>query len=108
MRKLFSHDDRFLFQQLRTELDAVCIPYLVKNEYAGGAMGELPWQETQLELWLMDEQWYEKAKAIVNDLVTKRSDKFAWQCGECGEVIEGHFPLCWNCQTSQEATDSGN
>lgn len=106
MRKLFSHDDRFLFQQLRSELDALNIPYLVKNEYASGAMGELPWQETQLELWLLDEQWYAKAKLIVGELLTKNSDTTVWKCFACGEDNEGHFSICWNCQSPMEGVNN--
>ncbi|HBF72819.1 MAG TPA: DUF2007 domain-containing protein, partial [Alteromonas australica] len=43
MIKLFSSDDMFLMQSLKSELDALAIPYMIKNEYASGAMGELPW-----------------------------------------------------------------
>ena len=53
--KLFSSDDMFLMQSLKSELDALAIPYMIKNEYASGAMGELPWQDTQPELWLIDD-----------------------------------------------------
>ena len=55
MKKLFSSLDRFEIQAVRSELDALSIPYLVKNEYAGGAVGELPWQDAQQELWLIDD-----------------------------------------------------
>ena len=55
MIKLFTSSDPFLLQSVKSELDALSIPYLVKNEFAGGAMGELPWQESQPELWLIDE-----------------------------------------------------
>lgn len=98
MLKLFGHDDRFLVQQVRSELDVARIPYLVKNEYAGGAVGELPWQETQMELWLLDEQWFGKAKGIVDALTPNSNKGENWQCTHCGEENEGHFSLCWQCQ----------
>ena len=97
MQKLFSHDDRFLVQQVRSELDAVNIPYLVKNEYAGGAMGELPWQETQMELWLLDEQWLPAATRIVEALTPKQHTD-CWVCAFCKEPNDGQFALCWHCQ----------
>ena len=107
MQKLFSHDDRFLVQQVRSELDAANIPYLVKNEYASGAMGELPWQETQLELWLLDEQWLPKATQIVEAL-SPDSHAETWQCPQCGEMNDGQFSLCWQCQTAQSELALGD
>lgn len=99
MEKLFSHDDRFLVQQVRSELDAANIPYLVKNEYAGGAIGELPWQETQMELWVVDEQWLRRATDIVEAL-TPEAVSETWQCVQCGEKNDGNFSICWSCQTA--------
>ena len=50
MHKLFGSEDRFLIQRLRSELEEVGIPYLIKNEYVAGAVGELPWQDIQQEI----------------------------------------------------------
>lgn len=105
MQKLFSHDDRFLVQQVRSELDIANIPYLVKNEYAGGAMGELPWQETQMELWLLDEQWFHKASQIVKALTPERNSE-SWKCEQCGEVNDGQFSICWQCQQPATVAES--
>ena len=69
MIKLFTSSDPFLLQSVKSELDALSIPYLVKNEFAGGAMGELPWQESQPELWLIDESWSTRANKVVNSLM---------------------------------------
>lgn len=98
MLKLFSHDDRFLIQQLRSELEAAGIPHLLKNEYASGAVGELPWQDTQLEVWLVDEEWYDKAAKILATLHPARMSREGWTCPSCGEQNDGHFGLCWQCQ----------
>lgn len=106
MLKLFSHDDRFLIQQLRSELEQAGIPHLIKNEYAGGAMGELPWQDTQLEIWLVDEAWYDKAARIVSGLNHTATTPGRWRCEACGEENEGHFDLCWKCQASRVVNDN--
>jgi len=107
MQKLFSDDDLFLVQQVRSELDAANIPYLVKNEYAGGAVGELPWQETQMELWLLDEQWLPKATQIVEAL-SPADFSGTWQCTACGETNDGQFSLCWKCQTVHDELALGD
>ena len=55
MKKLFTSQDAFEMQAVRSELDALSIPYMVKNEFASGAIGELPWQDSQQEVWLVDD-----------------------------------------------------
>lgn len=104
MKKLFSSLDRFEIQAVRSELDALSIPYLVKNEYAGGAVGELPWQDAQQELWLIDETWDPRASAIVSSLVARMRQASEdvnndWMCASCGEENGVAFDHCWQCQT---------
>ncbi len=105
MKKLFSSLDPFELQAVRSELDALCIPYMVKNEYAGGAIGELPWQEAQQELWLLDEAWFNRASEVVDALTkAKRNTSAAfltdWVCAGCGEENGSAFDSCWQCAKS--------
>ncbi|MCU7555503.1 DUF2007 domain-containing protein [Alteromonas sp. ASW11-19] len=101
MRKLYASDDRFLLQSVRSELDARNIPYLVKNEFAGGAVGELPWQDTQQEIWVVDEQWFAKATAIVDGLMepgVSPNSAQEWRCPRCREMNGAAFDYCWQCE----------
>jgi len=103
MQKLFSHSDRFLIQSVRSELDARNIPYLVKNEYASGAVGELPWQDVQPEIWLLDEHWHSRARTIIDALLpAETSASSDWQCPQCGEVNGASFAFCWHCEHPAE------
>ncbi|RDV29043.1 DUF2007 domain-containing protein [Alteromonas aestuariivivens] len=99
MRKLFGHDDRFLVQSVRSELDALNIPYLMKNEFVGGAVGELPWQDSQQEIWLLDEAWYKRASEVVAALINSASLNSGqeWCCEHCGEQNGAAFGVCWHC-----------
>ena len=99
MIKLFSTDDPFLFQRAKSELDANGIPFMVKNEFAGGALGEVPWQEAQPELWLVDDEWSARAMQIINaleatDAQTLKSD---WYCASCNAENGSAFGSCWQC-----------
>ncbi len=104
MKKLFSSDDRFLFQQVRSELEALDIPYLLKNEFTSGAMGELPWHEVMPEIWLLDDAWEPKASELIDKLVANTNideEKVCaqlWQCPHCQEMNEPEFAVCWHCQ----------
>lgn len=86
-------------QSVKSELEALSIPYMVKNEFASGAVGELPWQDSQPELWLLDESWLTKVNRIIamveNNSMEAQGQ--AWQCGQCHEENGGAFAVCWNC-----------
>ena len=101
MKKLFSSQDAFELQAIRSELDALSIPYMVKNEFAGGAIGELPWQDSQQEVWLVDDSWYARASKVVNAFVQKANDAPRtgedWRCNNCGEENGSAFDVCWQC-----------
>ncbi|WP_394221431.1 DUF2007 domain-containing protein [Alteromonas gracilis] len=101
MKKLFSSQDAFELQAIRSELDALSIPYMVKNEFAGGAIGELPWQDSQQEVWLVDDSWYARASKVVNAFIQKANDAPVasedWRCNNCGEENGSAFEVCWQC-----------
>jgi hypothetical protein len=101
--KLFTSPDPFLIQSVKSELDALSIPYLVKNEFAGGAMGELPWQESQPELWLVDESWSVRANKVVSSLMDSHQapQQFPWVCSGCNEPNGAAFDMCWQCGESR-------
>lgn len=107
MRKLYASEDRFLFQSVRSELDVRDIPYLVKNEFAGGAVGELPWQESQQEIWIVDDNWFPKAQAVVASLPELGASSHSagpWTCSQCGEANGEAFDVCWQCEQPREVS----
>lgn len=105
MKKLFSSEDAFQLQAVRSELDALSIPYMVKNEFASGALGELPWQEAQQELWLVDDTWFHRASQVVDGIKANFTssqgrhgeDGCEWLCNSCGEENGSAFEVCWQC-----------
>ncbi len=101
MKKLFSSQDAFEMQAVRSELDALSIPYMVKNEFAGGAIGELPWQDSQQEVWLVDDSWYARASKVIEAIVHKsrntNNSSEDWRCDACGEENGSAFDVCWQC-----------
>lgn len=108
MKKLFYSEDAFELQAVRSELDALGIPYMVKNEFASGALGELPWQEAQQEIWLVDDTWFTRASKAVNGIKAnftssrgskggKGEERGEWVCSSCGEQNGSAFETCWQC-----------
>ena len=102
MKKLFSSEDAFELQAVRSELDALSIPYMVKNQFASGALGELPWQEAQQELWLVDDTWFNRASKVVDGIKanftsSQANDRGEWVCSSCREENGSAFEVCWQC-----------
>ena len=101
MKKLFTSPDAFELQAVRSELDALSIPYMVKNEFASGAIGELPWQDAQQEVWLVDDSWYARASKVI-EAFTQKSNRSVvpnqdWDCANCDEENGSAFDVCWQC-----------
>ena len=53
-----------------------------------------------------------KAKAIVKEMSSRESNarqqsrEESWTCPSCGEVVEGQFAQCWNCQAMRPDSDA--
>ena len=75
------------------------IPAEIRGEALFGARGEVPVSPATLpSVWVEDER-VDEARAILAsgplaepDAATQR-----WTCANCGEAVEPHFSICWNC-----------
>lgn len=97
MKKLYVSEDWFSIQQVAQVLDANRIPYVVKNEFSAGAVGELSPFDAVPEVWLLDDDWFARANALLDDLKRVAADATDWHCRHCGEHNDASFELCWQC-----------
>ena len=67
----------------------------VQRAYASSIAGELPPDQSQPEVWIMDNDMLLKARALLDDL--SHPQHRHWPCPGCGEVVDGPFEECWNC-----------
>ena len=67
----------------------------VQRAYASSIAGELPPDQSQPEVWIMDNDMLVKARALLDDL--RHPQHRHWPCPGCGEVVDGPFEECWNC-----------
>ena len=98
---LMRSENFFKIQQAKDVLEEKGILCLIKNQFAFGAMGEIPPQDCIPELWLVDESWAPRAERILAEL-DERPQQDAWHCRQCGELNEAQFAICWNCQDSRD------
>ena len=96
MKMVYTNDNRMLVGNARNLLEAQGIDLLVKNEYAGGVIGELSAFDAWVELWVIDEGDYARACEILAAALSG-ADEPDWHC-RCGEINDRSFDYCWRCQ----------
>jgi len=71
----------------------------VQRAYASSIAGELPPDQSQPEVWVMqadgDNDLLNKARSLLDDL--RHPQHRHWPCPGCGEIVDGPFEECWNC-----------
>ena len=87
-----------MIDHLKNILESGGIECVVRNLYLGAAMGEIPPIECWPELWVVDDERYEEAEAVLKGALSPVVGlEKPWKCKGCGETIEGQFTECWNC-----------
>ena len=108
MRKIYEHIDFARVGHFQSILEAADIGTHIKNLGAATASGEIPFVQCYPELWVSDDRDYERALKILQPYYDQESAELApWKCPGCGELVEGEFGQCWNCQTMQPAPGGG-
>ncbi len=96
--KLLTVADNLMIATLwREMLEAAGIRCEVRNRYIGAAVGELPADQVAPQVWLRDERDETRARALLDEWRRPKSLP-PWNCFRCGEIVEGQFFQCWNCQ----------
>jgi putative signal transducing protein len=98
MKRLHSAKDPLMIGHLKNVLATFGIKCVARNSDLISAAGELPPVECWPELWVVDDDKFSRARAILRKtLAPLHSVKKPWHCAGCGETIEGQFSECWNC-----------
>ncbi len=105
MKLVYTSENRILVNMASNLLENADIQTTLKNEFAGGAVGELSVFESWLELWILHDRDYERAKILL-DRVERGADELPWECHRCQEQNEGTFDHCWQCQMDRDFTQS--
>jgi len=99
MKLIYTHENRFLVSNARNILENENIDVILKNEFIGGAAGDLAPFDTWQELWVEDKD-AAKAEELLSRL-TESNATTEWTCPDCGEANGASFEVCWNCQKSR-------
>ena len=98
MKRLYTAQDPLTISHLKNILETGGVECVVKNIDLAVAMGEIPPIECWPELWVVEDERYEEAQAVIKQsLAPVRGVEKSWRCRNCGEMIDGQFSECWNC-----------
>ncbi|MBW8191147.1 DUF2007 domain-containing protein [Neiella marina] len=78
-----------LLEQQRIEVD-------IRGESLTGAVGELPADLLQIELWV-DETSFNQAQQIMQQWQQQKNVTGHWHCQQCNESNPASFDICWQC-----------
>jgi len=96
--------DRVLVGFLKGVLEDQGIACLVRNEYLGGGIGELPPQECWPELYVLEQRDAEAARQLIAAALPRAPATGArWRCPACGEWLEPQFESCWRCAPPEKS-----
>lgn len=88
---------------LQSELADEGITSIVKNANPPAA-GEVAPIAAWPELWVIEDQYYEKAERILKRALKKLEESqvnTTWRCPQCSELIAENFNICWRCGNSR-------
>lgn len=99
MRRIFTANHLAHAELIAEHLRSEGVDTQIRNQFLGGAAGEIPVFDCQPELWLVDERMAPRAIELINQFESSDQDFPEWSCQQCGEVIDGNYDRCWRCGT---------
>lgn len=97
MRLVFSNENRFIVANARNILAHHGVEVVLKNEYTAGVLGEVSPFDAWVEIWVVNDEDYERACAIIESSLSHENEP-DWLCEHCNEVNDASFETCWKCQ----------
>jgi hypothetical protein len=94
MKLLYTNENRLLVNNVLNIVENEGIEIMLKNEFTGGAAGDIAPHETWLEVWVEDEDFY-RASRLIEAIESNTGP--GWECTSCGEFNDASFEVCWSC-----------
>ena len=96
MKLVYSHENQFIVGNIKNLIEAENINVFIKNEFAKGALGETAAFDCWPEVWVYDDEDYQKAIDVVASVEAKQAE-IDWVCHQCDEKNDPSFEVCWHC-----------
>jgi hypothetical protein len=97
MKRVYSAFNLPEAQLMADMLQHAGIRVRVFNQNASGALGELPVDSAQPQVWVEDDHRLEEARRLIESFQVANIREAPWTCRECSESNPATFETCWNC-----------
>lgn len=97
MKMVYTSENQFLVNNAKNIVECSGISTFIKNEFVQGAVGEIAAFDTWPEVWVLDDNDFDKAKAIIS-ATESSANRANWICNHCFEENASSFEICWQCQ----------
>lgn len=101
MKLIYTHENMMLLHSAKNILERNNIESFFKNEHSSPNGSNLGISNIFQELWIINDEDYLKARAIIDREIVNPEQKANWVCPKCTEENAGSFDFCWNCQTAK-------
>ena len=100
MKHIYTNENIVLLHSAKNFLALNGIESFIKNEHPipNGARHGI--ENTFLELWLVNDQDFDKAEALIENQLVNPDPAPEWICTRCSESNDGSFDFCWKCQSA--------
>lgn len=102
MRKVFSSNVTSETVLVRDALERNGLEVTIQN--INESLSPIPGFSPPAEIWAMRDEDYERARRIVNEVMSVMAHQSAlpdWMCARCHEANPPSFEICWNCGTEE-------
>ena len=103
MRRLYIAADLTEARLVADLLEAAGIEVEIFNQFASGALGELPFTEVAPEIWLREETDEAQARRLVAEFASRPREPETRFCPHCHTANPETFAICWRCGEAMEA-----
>jgi len=100
MKRVYSAQNLAEARLLADALERAGISTKVFNEFAQGALGDIPFQHALPEVWVIEDADSGRAERLMAEFRQKAAPKPGRCCSVCREMNPGTFDLCWRCGAS--------
>lgn len=98
MRMVYTNENRILVANAKNILESQGVGVALKNEFASSVIGEISAFDAWVEIWVLNNDDYQKACSLIDSSLSKEDDEEEWVCTKCEEVNDASFEVCWRCQ----------
>ena len=99
MRLVYTDQNRLLVEHARNVVENAGIEVTLRNEWVGGASGEVAPTAAWLEVWVVEDADEQPALAAI-EAAQRTTDGPDRVCANCGEASPAGFAQCWNCEAN--------